>query len=679
MDNQYFAGLPFFSKELAQELLVKKEMWHEFIKGTGIMQLWAEKMRTYYGMGTNGSSSQRISYGGSQGELSLMRINDFRNLLTHVLTLITSQRPAGQAKAVNTDSQSLRNAKIGTAVSEYYLSQGGYEQKFVNAVEVALVLDESFIELGWNAQAGDKIAVNPDSGNPIFSGDPYLNIHCPYNVARDVGALAGEHKWYIISCRQNKWDLIAKFPQYRDHILGAGTNDPGTKFRTFSEDNSDYIYVDTLHHERTPSVPDGRQTVFIQDEILMDGPLPFPMFPVERLAPSDVIDGTTGYSSSNDLMGPEQLTDALHSIIATNNVTFGTQCIVGPKGAGLNHIELAKGLRYLELDPMHTDKIRALQLTKSSPETYSYISALNQKKGELSGVDSITRGNPEGALKGASGSAMALIQAQSLQFNSGAQRSYFRCLSNVMTKFIEMMRVYATSPRIGKLVGKSNSAALKDFKYTGKDLNSISSISYEMVNPVSQSIGGRLQMAQDLLGAHQIKNPKQYINVLTTGNVEVLLEDDENDQLNILAENEAIREGKTVRAIAVELHADHIKSHSSLIASPEAKEDQGLVERALSHIQDHLNLWMSLSTSNPALLVATGQQVLPPSPPPGGAGGPPSGPPGPPNGQSQGAPPKGPASAAGNGQSPVTIQAQGINMPNPAQNKQAAQKALAPQ
>jgi hypothetical protein len=39
-----------------------------------------------------------------------------------------------------------------------------------------------------------------------------------------------------------------------------------------------------------------------------------------------------------------------------------------------------------------------------------------------------------------------------------------------MTKLIGILRVYADTPRVAKIVGKSKASGLKEFKYTGDDL-----------------------------------------------------------------------------------------------------------------------------------------------------------------------------------------------------------------
>lgn len=658
INTEYFAAIPFDqSQRLADEMKVKIEAWRSWGASSGVFKLQQKMFQNYYGYSGNGNSSQTVLSGGSEGELSMLKINDLRKLIQEQLVTITSQRPAGIARAVNSDSQSLKSAKIGTAIAEYYMSEANFEADFVRACEMALLLGESFIDGLWDKDIGDPIAVDPETGRPEMSGDWRIRVHCPWNVARDIGANTKDQNWYIISYKANKFDLAAKYPKFHDQII-ACTNEEANQKIALNKipDQSDEIYAHLLIHDRTAAVPDGRYSTLIGDSIVLDLPLPYKDFPVDRMSPSDVIDGITGYTSAFDMLAAEEATDALVSIILTNNVTFGGQSIVGPQGAELKVSDIAKGLRYFELPPDMVDKLKPLQMTKTAPETYQFLSMLRSVKAEMTGNVSNVLGQQ--AVQGASGSAMALIQAQAIQFNSGSQRSYYRLMSSQMTKGIFILAKYADTPRVARIVGKAKSSGLKEFKYTGQDLNSISSIIFEMTNAVSQSMGGKLAMAQDLIKAGQISNPKEYITVATTGSLDSMTMPDEMDQMLLIEENEWLSEGREVKAVITEIHADHIKAHRSVLSSPKAKEDPQVLMVTLEHIQDHINLWQEASATNPGVLMATGQQPLqiaPPMAPPGA--------------------PQNMAQTVGSGEAPAVTKAEETRMPempiNPATGERA--------
>lgn len=557
-----------------------------------------------------------VTRGGEDGQLTLAKVNDYRNLIQHQLILITAQRPAGQAKAINSDPQALHQARIGSSLTEYYLSQVGWEKRFVTGAEVTLFADEAFFALDWNATIGEEIRPNPETGKMIMSGDSELRTVPPWSMARDPHLESPEDmKWGIFNYRVNRFDLASKFPNAADKILKGGTKKiTEFAFDSYDDEQTDQCTVYVLSHDKTPACPEGRLSLFVPDAILIDGPFPYPEFNIYRMSQNDVIGTCFGYSNNSDLLALEEITDALHSVVMSNQTAFGAQAIIGPKGCGLVHQELAKGFAYFEVEAKYVDLIRPLQLTKTAPEIFNYIEVLGRKKETIAGINSVVRGDPEGALRSNSGSALALVQAQSLQFNSGGQRSYYHVLSRVNTGHIKLLQRYADSEKVVRITGKVQGQFLKEFKYSKKDLQMISTVVFEAVDAAFQTIGGKMAVAESLLEKDMIKNARQYINVVRTGSLDVFTEDDEIDELSIKSENERLREGQPVTVIATENHENHIKSHMSVISSPESKENVQLVQATLAHIQEHADTWQMLSVTNPALLIATGQNVLPPPP-----------------------------------------------------------------
>lgn len=650
---------------LANNMLEKIRVWREFCSRRGLIGLWQKKLSNYYGHAISGNSSQAVSRGGSEGELALIKVNDLHSLVQEQLVIVTSQRPAGMARAINSDTDSLKSARIGTALAEYYMSEGNFEGSFTQAAEAALLCDEAYIELIWDKTAGDPVAVDPQTNMPEMSGDAVLRVHCPWNSARDPGIKTPDNKWYIFSFAINKFDAAATFDRFHDEIIAAGEDDlPSIPMNKVFE-GSDAVYAHVLIHDRTAVLPNGRYSLLINNTVVLDTELPYKDFPVERIAPTDVIDSCLGYAPANDILALEEVTDALHSIVTTNQVTFGGQCLIAAEGMNLKTSDLAKGVRLFEVDPAMFDKLKPLDLVRTAPEIFNYIQMLGEKKGKA--VGSVSQVLSQQAAQGASGSSMALIQTQSISYNSGIQKSYFRLLSGTMTKLISVLATYADTPRVVNIVGKSKAQGLKAFQYTGKTLAGVSSIVYEVMNPMAQTQGGRLTAAQDLLKAGQIKSPKEYINLWATGQMDALTQDDEADGLTILEENENLSDGLPVQAVITEIHMDHIKSHNSILTPEVKRNNPDLVERVLNHVQQHIDIWQQASMTNPGILIATGQQPLPPPPPPPGMGmipPPPGGPGGPPPPLPPQAPPgKSMAMIAGSGRPPVENKADEVKQP----------------
>lgn len=608
--DTYFAAVE-DPLELARGMLDKIRIYRDWCADRGLIQLWRKKLSNYYGQSVAGPSSMAVTRGGAEGELSMIKVNDMRQLIQEQLVTVTSQRPAGIARAINSDTKSIKSAKIGTSLSEFYMVEKAFESRFVGGAERALVVDEAFLELVWDGELGETVAADPFTGEQLKEGDSRLRVHCPWNAARDPGVVASENLWHILTYRINKFDAAAKWPKFRDTILSAQADSDGLPLLDLDiiAEGSDSVYAHLLVHDKSPALPHGRYSLMINSQIVADMALPYDDYPVDRLVSSEVIDSCTGYSDANDLLAMEEITDALHSVISTNQVNFGSQNIVGPQGADIVVSDLAKGVRYFELPPDMVPLLKPLELLKTAPEIFGYIDKLDVKKGKT--VGSVSSVLAAQAQQGASGSSMALIQTQSISFNSGTQRNYFSVMSSVMTKNIRILAKFADTERLAKITGKMKAYGMKEFKYSGEDLSAISSVVYEVVNPIMQTYGGRMNLAEMMMKDGQVKSPKQLINFVSSGQLDVLFQDDEADGLLILEENEALIEGRPVEAVITEIHADHIKSHNSLLTQEAKEKDPQLVSRVTEHVMQHIQLWLKASMQNPAILIATNQQPLP--------------------------------------------------------------------
>jgi hypothetical protein len=218
-----------------------------------------------------------------------------------------------------------------------------------------------------------------------------------------------------------------------------------------------------------------------------------------------------------------------------------------------------------------------------------------------------------------------------LQFISGLQQSYVELIEDVGTSLIDMLKDFASVPKVAMIAGKSNKAFLEE-TFTGDDLSQVNRVIVDVGNPLARTTAGKVQLAENLIQYGIIKDPTQYFTVLNTGNLEVLDEYQQNELLLIRAENEKLAQGETVAALAIDQHIIHIKEHKGVLADPDLRQDPTLVQQTLSHINEHIQF---LRTVDPALLSIIGEQPLGPqggSPPTPAPPGPPGARPGqPPN------------------------------------------------
>lgn len=612
MDNNiYFAAKD--PKDTANILLTKANDWFQSMDITGyfnkLRTMWAAYHGAYY---TDNGDSHSITFGGEQGELTQLGVNHLRNISQHMLNMITSTRPSMQARSVNTDYKSLIQTKLANGLLDYYMRDHRLEEFLKTAVEYAIVFGSGYIKMEWNSTRGEMYDFNEELGIEVREGDiDFVNLS-PFDVMFDTNREDKKHDWVICRSFKNRFDLAAKFPEFRDEILAVETKSELLQFAQFgySYDETDLIPIYEFYHKRTEAMPEGRYMLFVSEEaVLMDSPMPYRNLPVYCIAPSYYLGTPYGYTPMFDLLGLQDAVNSLYSTVLTNQTAFGVQNIIVPKMADVSISELSGGLNVIEANETN-GQIRPLNLTQTPKEIFDFITMLEKTMETISGVNSVARGNPDPNLR--SGNALALIQSMTLQFMSGLQQSYVAMIEDVGTGIINILKDHASVPRVAAIVGKSNRTYLKEF--SGDDLSSINRVIVDIGNPLARTTAGRVEMAEQMLQMGVIRTPEQYFSVINTGQLDVMTEDTQSQLFLVKEENERLMDGTPVVAIFTDEHALHIKEHASVLADPELRLNPDLVGKVTAHIQEHIDL---LKTSDPDTLMILGQQPLaPPAPPP---------------------------------------------------------------
>lgn len=639
MAEQYFAQKP--GEDCASELLGKIDSWSTNLNSTGYLdklkQSWADYYGAYYNDLSNG---HQITFAGEQGELVQLAVNHYRNLASHMISLITQSRPAMDCRAINSDLKSINQAKLGNGILEYYLREKKLERYLQQAVEHAVVLGAGWIKAEWNATTGqiydymDDDNGEPDKNRPIYDGDIEFTNLSPFDVIMDGSKEnSNNHDWYTIRTFKNKFDLAAKYPELADKIIALPTKSDLQRFSVgignLTDMTSD-IPVYEFYHKKTDSVPEGRYMLFVDDNIILqDIGLPYRVVPIFRISAGDIMGTPYGYSPMFDAMPIQENLNSIYSAIATNQNAFGVQNVWMPPGSEMDVANLNGGMNVFRGEK----KPESIQLTQTPKEIFDFIGLLKGDMETLTSINSVVRGDPAASLR--TGAALALVQSSALQFLSPLSRSYTELIEEMGTSIMTILQDYAKTPRMIAIVGKNNKTALQEFQ--GTDISNICRVYVDEGNPLAKTIAGRMELASQMIQYQVIKNPNQIIQVLETGRLDVLDEDVESELNLIRNENEVLMDGASPQALAVDDHKQHIWEHRKPLQDTELRKNPDLVKRVLDHIQQHIQL---LRDTDPQLLQLVMQQPLPPENPPGPPqGGPPQGGPPPQQGPQQGPPP----------------------------------------
>ena len=601
----------------AAAVIGKASTFYSQIKANSYVLKLQNCWKFYHGNFNQGASEQHtVTFTGEQGELVSIPVNMFRNLARHTINMITANRPILESQAVNTDYKSLSQTYLANGILDYYMREKNLETNVYNAVEMATVVGSAYIEMEWNATAGESFDFDPETGEYNYEGELEFNMLDPLSVVVD-GTKENFHsqEWVLVRSFQNKYNLAAKYPEYHDKIMGIPSKNEiyGYRLTTFSNDETDDIPIFKFYHKKSEAVPEGRYMLFISPEIvLLDMGLPYREIPVFRLSPADIIGTPYGYTELFDIYPLQEALNQTLSTILTNQTAFGVQNLFVPHGSDISTQALPGGLNIVSGNA----KPEPLQLTATSPETFKMLDIIQKLAETQVGVNSVTRGNPEASLR--SGNSLALVQSMSLQFQSTFQHNYVKFLEDIGSSLIEILKDFANTPKMIAMVGRNKRSFLKEF--TGDQISDIRRVTVNVGNPLSRTIAGRVEIANNLANMKLLKNPEQYFEVMETGRVDVLYEADMQDIFLIKRENEWLMDGKDVMADPLDRHSIHILEHRSVISDPDLRSNPELTAKVRRHIQEHIDM---LRDVNPDILMLIKEQPLNPMPQAGAPGLPP--------------------------------------------------------
>lgn len=636
--QEYFAALP--SNQIGAQLMSRIDDHYKRFNATGLYGRRKAVWRAYFGVSSNGSlaRSDGVQHGGQDGELSFIKVNHIRNLGQHLLNLTTAQKPTPLPIATNTDSKSHGQTILASGLIEYYSREKRAERILRDAAEYSVMGGEGYVLTEWDPDAGPEfdreLQMNPDgspmqdkSGSPIQrsirEGDLKFSRYTSNDVIRDGNLINfDDSNWFIVKDWANKHDLIARNQVYADEIMRLDATE-ALKWRlevSSRSEKSDMVPVYKFFHKKTSAIPDGRLIIFCSPTcILFDNDLPYKNVTLRRIVPAEITGSCDGYTPLFDLLSLQEAVDALHSAVTTNLTSFGVANLWIPNSSNFGYEEIGRGMNLFR----GNQKPEYVDLAPPPDKLLTYIKQLVEDMETISGVNSTVRGNPEASLK--SGSALALVQSQAIQFSSGLQASYAQLVEDVYTDAIDILKEFAKTKRVALIAGKFNQYMLKEF--SSEDISDISRVKVESGGALSKTASGRMQMAQDLLQNKMIRTTEEYLNVVNTGKIEPLTEAQARQLQLVRKENERLAEGQTCKAVPTDNHVLHIQEHSTVLDDPELRmaasdgdpQAAAILDATFAHILEHHQ--MGGDPLMQSMIEALGYKAIAPALPPEQAGG----------------------------------------------------------
>ena len=622
MDNTYI-----FLKEAEELVRELNHRWDKFANhnmSTGMMDIWTRAYQCYYGQMAAPSYSTGVA--GEQDEYSTMQINHARNVIKHVIAMVTQNRINFDVTCTNTDLSARNTTIVARAVLDQLFYEKQFEREYHSMLEMGLIFGMSFIVARWKPM---KRLVGVDGeGQAVYAGEPDLKVISPLDVMLDpLKPYFQDQQYVVIREMVNRNDLAAEYPELAEEIMAVEKINNFQHFTQFYEYNEETIWQYTAFHQPTPALPQGRIVTFLEDDIVLnDGPNIYEQNPVFCYRP-DTRHGTAyGHTPLFDLMPVQESLNQLDSSFLTIIENFSVPNFIASKRSGIDETEISGGLRMILADPdpdaPNAGFPTAMNMPSIPPDMVRQREAYIRDIEALSGVNSIVRGSPSQFVP--SGTAIALLSSSAQTYNSAVERGYIQIIEQSALTLLSIIKKFQAYSDVVTITGKANAYNVASFK--GESLEGVRQVKVHLGNPVSKTFAGKMAVADQLLQNQMLASPAEYLDILKTGNLDSVTDPKTAQKAYIQLENEQLAQGQKPIISYLDNPIEHIKEHMVLTFRPEVRSNAPIMEIVLEHVQEHLDQVERLNMGNPITLALATEQPVPLSalqqPQQGGPGGP---------------------------------------------------------
>lgn len=616
-DLSYWANAS--QTEIGAKAAERIKTFYDWMTSSGLLRVIRKSVAMSAGAAVDsGAASWEIREAGEQGEFKLSSENHYSAIGEHKHALTTISRPAITCEAANSDTKSIEQADLGNGLIEDHLTDRGAEALLKQANQKAIYQGEGFIYGVWDALAGDELGPDPEGlkaameaeaagqkPQPVsilYAGEPEFHVLGPLDVVRDPYSPSFDKcPWVIVRLWQSKWELAARYPEFAQRLAGLTfAPEKSTSVRLEfgrqkgGADDTDLIPVWTLLHKRTKAMPDGRIVIFASDDVvLMNGPLPFKELPLHRERPQDIEGTPFGWSSLFNLLGPQDIVNAVDTAIVSNEMGRGIGNLLVPDEADISVEALSASMT--EIKYKGAQKPEPLEWPETPKEFFGYKQSKVDAMANLAGTNPVAMGTPNADVgKDGSGAKMALFEATAARNNSSLEGSHVELIRGWAEMVLDMYRTFGGSTeRKVKIAGKSRGYLVKAF--TSDDLQDIERVKVEIANPILRTPTGKLELAKEMvsLGVIEKGRADKFLHIVKEGTADPFYEAAEAELLLIRGENEALMDGSAEHiALITDNHIKHLREHKSLMDNPSLRqptpENQMVQARILASLDAHM-------------------------------------------------------------------------------------------
>lgn len=631
IETEYWALKP--NRDLVEELVKRRKDFAGKILETGYLEKSDRSWNYYHGQYFSDSapSTSAIKMSDSDSGDALANINYTRAIIDQHVTYVVSEKPAWDARAVNSDNKSREKAILFNNLCDSYMEFGGLDQKCDRLARYAAVLSSGFMYISWDLTKGREIRPDESMQQMIYSGDFNYEVLKLTDVAWDITHPDFEEAPYVqVKTLRNRWDLCKLYPQHVDAILAApnASEDGGDYSQVgdigLTSETTDFVNVWEVWFRPSIALPQGRHVAYVDDkEPLAQGdeaePNPYGVIPLVRLIPGEFLTTCLGYSFSFDMQIPQETYGAGLSALLTSFNILGQPRLFVDENSNVQIEDLEPGSGIRVIKGIGGKEPKELKFDVKLGENAEVLQIAKGEMGEMAGIGPASRGSMEGLPKNTPAATIALLDSKAVQSTQVFGKWYRLALGKIATTMLRIAKVHAREPRMIAMAGKKNKG--KMLRWSAEDLDAVETVVVEAASPLQRSLAGKVQLADSLANRAWINTKEEYLTVIETGQVESLTESLDSQLAAIADENDRLRDGAEtagqllqamqlaqaggdmmlqdqigqylqsigVVAMATDNQILHIRRHPTLFDSSESRMNQGIIIPAGAHIKQHLD------------------------------------------------------------------------------------------
>jgi hypothetical protein len=615
---EYFANRD--PEYLSSEIRRIVESTKQIMRAAGIFRRARANYNLFYAKEGGTFWDENLREDGDNGGSMHMSVNVMKNAIDHLIQMVTSHKPAVDPVTLN----SSLSANDTTEVAKSIIDSRLHVQKEINTIDEGLrqtpVLGAAYLHPYWNPFKGKKTdkpgkgsghvrQFHPDPAvgevSPIsFQGDIELECLNLLDVYYDLSISSWDKiNDCVVRVFRNRYDCMVQWPDKADFLrqtpprtvlnydefLPSPTFVSSQAAKTPSQEAMIELHI--YYHKITPSCPFGKMQVQLPNGDVIEPAHPLPEWvkpgelPIHRMCPDGMVGTPHGYAATTSTGGLQEGLNIGSSAMLTNMAAFSRKLILMQKGEEVDVANITGDLKLLEVNFNAQGKppIESLDLLGSQNELIGMLGWFVGQIEQITGANSIVRGDPKGVTAGV---AVNLYQSMALQSASIYEDSRSNAVSWWATTVVRAYQAFPDVERDIMVMGTNKTAYLKNFY--GANLKGIDSFVVEPGNPGSRTLAMRYNMATAIKQDGVIIPPDKLVHLIKTGDWDSAVEGASSLDDVIRRENEQMMMGLPVFVIPGDDPVRHAQGHLVVLSNAKVRENPSLVQGVMMHLEQHL-------------------------------------------------------------------------------------------